>query len=47
MPFQINHGDRIAQMVVAKLADHDLVEVETFSSSANKNRSGGLGSTGK
>ena len=47
MPFQINHGDRIAQMVVAKLADHELVEVEEFSSSANKSRTGGLGSTGK
>lgn len=47
MPFTINHGDRIAQMVVAKLADHDLIEVENFSPSTNKNRSGGLGSTGK
>lgn len=47
MPFTINHGDRIAQMVVAKLAEHDLVEVQEFSSSANKSRTGGLGSTGK
>jgi len=47
MPFAINHGDRIAQMVVAKLADHDLVEVEEFGETANKSRTGGLGSTGK
>jgi dUTP pyrophosphatase len=47
MPFAINHGDRIAQMVVAKLADHDLVEVEEFSNTSNGNRTGGLGSTGK
>lgn len=47
MPFTVNHGDRIAQMVVAKLADHDLVEVEEFSSSSNKSRTGGFGSTGK
>lgn len=47
MPFSINHGDRIAQMVVAKLAEHDLVEVQEFSESANKSRTGGLGSTGK
>ena len=30
MPFAINHGDRIAQMVVAKLAAHELVEVNEF-----------------
>ena len=47
MPFAINHGDRIAQMVVAKLAAHELLEVENFSDSANKTRTGGLGSTGK
>ena len=46
IPFVINHGDRIAQMVVAKLAEHELVEVEEFSSTANKSRTGGLGSTG-
>ena len=46
IPFSIKHGDRIAQMVVAKLADHDLVEVEEFTSSDNKTRTGGLGSTG-
>jgi dUTP pyrophosphatase len=47
MPFAINNGDRIAQMVVAKLAEHDLVEVQEFSESSNKSRKGGLGSTGK
>jgi dUTP pyrophosphatase len=47
VPFIINNGDRIAQMVVAKLADHELVEVEEFGKSANKSRKGGLGSTGK
>jgi len=47
MPFSINHGDRIAQMVVAKLAEHDLVVVEEFSQTANMSRTGGLGSTGK
>ena len=45
--FIINDGDRIAQMVVAKLAAHELVEVEEFSETANKSRKGGLGSTGK
>jgi dUTP pyrophosphatase len=47
IPFQINNGDRIAQMVVAKLAAHELVEVEEFGQTANKSRKGGLGSTGK
>jgi dUTP pyrophosphatase len=47
VPFIINDGDRIAQMVVAKLAAHELVEVEEFSETANKSRKGGLGSTGK
>ncbi len=47
IPFQINNGDRIAQMVVAKLAPHELVEVEEFGQTANKSRKGGLGSTGK
>ena len=47
MPFSINHGDRIAQMVVAKLAEHDLVEVEEFGSTNKTSRMGGLGSTGK
>jgi dUTP pyrophosphatase len=47
IPFTINNGDRIAQMVVAKLAAHELVEVEEFGKTANKTRKGGLGSTGK
>jgi dUTP pyrophosphatase len=47
MPFNVNHGDRIAQMVVAKLAPHELVEVEEFGQTENKSRKGGLGSTGK
>lgn len=47
MPFTISHGDRIAQMVIAKLADHELVEVEEFSKNDKSSRKGGLGSTGK
>jgi dUTP pyrophosphatase len=47
IPFSIKHGDRIAQMVVAKLADHDLVEVEEFGSTDKTSRKGGFGSTGK
>jgi dUTP pyrophosphatase len=47
IPFSIKHGDRIAQMVVAKLADHELVEVEEFGETDKTSRKGGLGSTGK
>lgn len=47
IPFSIKHGDRIAQMVVAKLAAHELVEVEEFGSTDKTSRKGGLGSTGK
>ena len=47
IPFSIKHGDRIAQMVVAKLADHELVEVEEFGATDKTSRKGGLGSTGK
>ena len=47
IPFSIKHGDRIAQMVVAKLADHELVEVEEFGAADKTSRKGGLGSTGK
>ena len=47
IPFTINDGDRIAQMVVAKLAAHELVEVSEFGQTAKKTRKGGLGSTGK
>ena len=47
IPFSIKHGDRIAQMVVAKLAAHELVEVQEFGSTDKTSRKGGLGSTGK
>ena len=47
IPFSIKHGDRIAQMVIAKLADHELVEVEEFGKTDKTSRKGGLGSTGK
>jgi len=47
IPFSIKHGDRIAQMVVAKLAAHELVEVEEFGNTDKTSRKGGLGSTGK
>ena len=47
IPFSIKHGDRIAQMVVAKLAAHELVEVEEFGKADKTSRKGGLGSTGK
>ena len=47
IPFSIKHGDRIAQMVVAKLAEHELVEVEEFGATDKTSRTGGLGSTGK
>ena len=47
IPFSIKHGDRIAQMVVAKLADHELLEVEEFGKTDKTSRKGGLGSTGK
>jgi dUTP pyrophosphatase len=43
--FEIRHGDRIAQMVISKVADLPLVEVEDLSST--KRGSGGHGSTGK
>ena len=47
IPFSIKHGDRIAQMVVAKLANSELIEVEEFSVTDKTSREGGLGSTGK
>jgi dUTP pyrophosphatase len=47
IPFSIKHGDRIAQMVVSKLADHELIEVKEFGSTDKTSRKGGLGSTGK
>ena len=47
IPFSIKHGDRIAQMVIAKLAAHELVEVKEFGLTDKTSRKGGLGSTGK
>ena len=47
IPFSVRHGDRIAQMVVAKLANSELIEVEEFSVTDKTSREGGLGSTGK
>ena len=47
IPFSIKHGDRIAQMVVAKLAAHELVEVQEFGATDKTSRKGVLGSTGK
>jgi dUTP pyrophosphatase len=47
IPFLVKHGDRIAQMVICKLPDVEMMQVEEFTSPNNTNRSGGLGSTGK
>lgn len=44
-PFEIRRGDRISQMVIAKLADVHLESVEQLSESARG--TGGFGSTGK
>jgi dUTP diphosphatase len=43
--FEIRHGDRIAQMVISKVADLPMVEAEGLSST--ERGSGGHGSTGK
>jgi dUTP pyrophosphatase len=43
--FEIKHGDRIAQMVVGKVADLPLAEVEELS--PTERGAGGHGSTGK
>jgi len=43
--FEIKHGDRIAQMVVSKVADLLLVEVEELA--PTERGAGGHGSTGK
>ena len=45
VPFQIRRGDRIAQMVISKLPEVELVEVEELDSSSRG--TGGFGSTGK
>ena len=43
--FEIKHGDRIAQMVISRIADLPLTEVEELS--PTERGSGGHGSTGK
>jgi len=43
--FEIKHGDRIAQMVITRIADLTLLEVEELSTT--ERGSGGHGSTGK
>lgn len=46
-PFVVNHGDRIAQMVVCKLPDVDIVEDYKDNTTRNESqRSGGFGHTG-
>ena len=45
VPFRIRRGDRIAQMVIAKLPDIELVEVDELEGSSRG--SGGFGSTGR
>ena len=44
-PFVIHRGDRIAQMVIAAVAQATVVEVETLDDTARGN--GGFGSTGR
>lgn len=46
IPFTIRHQDRIAQMVICKLPNVELLEVEEFSNNKNEDRTGGFGSTG-
>lgn len=43
-PFPVRRGDRIAQMVIAKLAEVEMEEADTLTDSARG--SGGFGSTG-
>ena len=43
-PFEVDRGDRIAQMVIQELPDVDLVEVADLNASARGD--GGFGSTG-
>jgi dUTP pyrophosphatase len=43
-PFTINHGDRIAQMVIAPVIQAEVAEVETLSET--ERAEGGFGSTG-
>jgi dUTP pyrophosphatase len=44
-PYEIKRGDRIAQMVISKLPEVELVQVEELSESLRG--AGGFGSTGK
>ena len=44
-PFEIHRGDRISQMVIAKLADVALEQTETLSETSRGE--GGFGSTGR
>lgn len=43
--YRVHHGDRIAQLVISRLAHADLVEVEELNPSGRD--SGGHGSTGR
>ena len=44
-PFQVHRGDRVAQMVIAKLPDVELVQAASLSET--KRGAGGFGSTGR
>ena len=44
-PFQVHRGDRIAQMVIAKLPEVELVQADALSET--KRGAGGFGSTGR
>jgi dUTP pyrophosphatase len=44
-PFTIAHGDRVAQLVIAPVAQAELIEVEELP--ATERGSGGFGSTGR
>jgi dUTP pyrophosphatase len=44
-PFTIEHGDRVAQLVIAPVAQAELVEVDELS--ATERGAGGFGSTGR
>lgn len=45
LPYAIHHGDRIAQMVINRLPDVELIASETLSET--QRGTGGFGSTGK
>lgn len=47
-PFIVETGDRVAQGIIAPIAQANLVEIEDFSDEeVNSDRGGGFGSTGK